>query len=255
MIVAIICIALLVQTAEIAIGASLAKVSLTATQATQTSISLTWDKIDGASGYQIYRATSKSGTYKLVKTITDGSTTTYKNTGLTLGKTYYYKVRAYTKSGTKKTYGSYSTVKSVRLTYSKPKYTVYVPTSISQSKGTIVITITNNSKSANLYFDGTFAIEEEGSTDSAIHSATLLSYLRVDSGVSGTLKSGSRLKISPGEKVRFTCQLDDIWDYDRTKVRITAVVRYKQQDFVGVYSISGKNQIFTTAEYYDYLFG
>ena len=52
---------------------------------------LTWDKVDGAVEYKVYRATSKSGTYSLVKTTTS---TSYANTGATSGKTYYYKVMA-----------------------------------------------------------------------------------------------------------------------------------------------------------------
>lgn len=57
-------------------------------------ITIKWNSMVGVSGYQIYRSTSKTGTYKKVKT-TDGSTTSFKNTNLKAGKTYYYKVRAY----------------------------------------------------------------------------------------------------------------------------------------------------------------
>ena len=54
-------------------------------------IKLTWDKVDGAKKYEIYRATSKNGTYKLLTTTTGTSLT---NTSTTAGKTYYYKVKA-----------------------------------------------------------------------------------------------------------------------------------------------------------------
>ena len=54
-----------------------------------------WAKVAGASGYRVYRASSSSGTYKLVGTVSGASTLSYKDTGLTAGKTYYYKVRAY----------------------------------------------------------------------------------------------------------------------------------------------------------------
>ena len=57
-------------------------------------IQVKWNKISGVSGYQIYRASSKNGSYKRVKTVGSG-TTSFKNKGLTAGKTYYYKVRAY----------------------------------------------------------------------------------------------------------------------------------------------------------------
>ncbi len=59
-----------------------------------TTLTVKWNRIFGVSGYQVYRATSKNGTYKRVKTV--GSTTTsFQNTKLKSGKTYYYKVRAY----------------------------------------------------------------------------------------------------------------------------------------------------------------
>jgi len=85
--------------------------SLAAKNAGSKKITLTWKKIDGATGYEVYRATSKNGTYSKVTTITKSSTVTYTNTGLTKGKTYYYKVRAYRTVSGKKVYGSYSSAK------------------------------------------------------------------------------------------------------------------------------------------------
>ena len=64
--------------------------------------SLKWNSVDGASGYQIWRANEKSGTYSIIKTITDGEATSYLNSGLKSGKTYYYKVRAYVELDGKK---------------------------------------------------------------------------------------------------------------------------------------------------------
>jgi uncharacterized protein YfiM (DUF2279 family) len=73
-------------------------------------IKLNWNPVSCAAGYQIYRATSKSGTYSKVTTITGGTKNTYTNSGLTTGKTYYYKIRAYKKAGSSTIYGSYSSV-------------------------------------------------------------------------------------------------------------------------------------------------
>ena len=64
-------------------------------------IKLDWEKIDGAAKYEVYRATSKTGTYKLIKTTTS---TSFTNTSVTLGKTYYYKVRTILSDGTKSAY-------------------------------------------------------------------------------------------------------------------------------------------------------
>ena len=76
---------------------------------------ITWEKVSGASGYEIYSATSKNGKYKKVMTIKKGGTVSYKNTKLKKGKTYYYKVRAYRTVNGKKVYGAYSSVKSVKI--------------------------------------------------------------------------------------------------------------------------------------------
>ena len=54
-------------------------------------IKVSWEKIDGAKEYQVHRATSKSGEYTLMKTTT---ATSYTNTSVEAGKTYYYKVLA-----------------------------------------------------------------------------------------------------------------------------------------------------------------
>ena len=59
-------------------------------------IKLSWNKVEGAAKYQIYRATSKSGTYSLMKTT---SSTSYTNTSAEVGKAYYYYVVALDANG------------------------------------------------------------------------------------------------------------------------------------------------------------
>ncbi len=78
-----------------------------AASASYTSVKISWNKIPGAKGYQVYRSTSKAGTYKKVA---DTTSTSYTNKSLTTGKTYYYKVRMYTSS---KTY-SFSSIVSAK---------------------------------------------------------------------------------------------------------------------------------------------
>ena len=79
--------------------------NLTAAPASYNSIKLTWTEVNGANGYAIYRATSSAGTYSLIKTTTT-ATASFTNTYLTTGKTYYYKIKAYSLVGTTKKYGS-----------------------------------------------------------------------------------------------------------------------------------------------------
>ena len=57
---------------------------------------LTWDAVDGATSYKVYRATSQNGTYSLLGTVT---ATSYINTGAKDGVTYYYKVKAVNSAG------------------------------------------------------------------------------------------------------------------------------------------------------------
>lgn len=71
---------------------------------------LTWDAIDGAISYKIYRATSKNGTYTLMKTTTG---TSYTNTGAKSGTTYYYKVVAvHSRSAANSAYSLVDAIKS-----------------------------------------------------------------------------------------------------------------------------------------------
>ena len=55
---------------------------------------LTWNAVAGASKYEVYRATSKNGTYTKMYTTTR---TSYTNTSAKAGTTYYYKVKAVSK--------------------------------------------------------------------------------------------------------------------------------------------------------------
>ena len=80
-------------------------------------IKLTWEPLSRVDGYQIYRATSKSGTYSKVTSVTGASKSSYINEGRTCGKTYYYKVRAYKRINGKTVYSKFSSVMSA---YAKP---------------------------------------------------------------------------------------------------------------------------------------
>lgn len=63
----------------------------------QTSVRITWSLVDGADGYELWRTTTPDdpSSWKKVKTITSGTTSSYNNNGLEEGVTYYYRVNAY----------------------------------------------------------------------------------------------------------------------------------------------------------------
>ena len=91
-------------------------------------IKLTWEPLSGVDGYQIYRATSKSGTYSKVTSVTGASKSSYINEGRTCGKTYYYKVRAYKRINGKTVYSKFSSVMSAYAKPAKVKITdAYAP--------------------------------------------------------------------------------------------------------------------------------
>ena len=73
-------------------------------------VKLTWDKISGATKYEVYRATSKDGTYKLVKTTSSAS---YTDKDVKSGKTYYYKVKAI--HSTSSANSAYSSIDSIKV--------------------------------------------------------------------------------------------------------------------------------------------
>lgn len=80
---------------------------------------LTWKAAKGVSGYEIYRATKKTGKYKKVKTISKASAKKLINKKLKAKKKYFYKIRPYTlvknvKGETEKVYGKYSAVKKIK---------------------------------------------------------------------------------------------------------------------------------------------
>ena len=58
-------------------------------------VSLTWDKVDGVSGYYIYRSSNKDGRGELIATVESGDTVEYLDEKVESVGTYYYSIRAY----------------------------------------------------------------------------------------------------------------------------------------------------------------
>ena len=90
----------------------------------QTSITLKWNKTEGAEGYAIYMATSKNGKYSKIKTVT-GNTLDYKKTKLKTANTYYFKIRAYVEIDGSKKYGEYSTILATSTKTKTPSLKIY----------------------------------------------------------------------------------------------------------------------------------
>lgn len=89
--------------------------SVKAVNSDEQKVKLTWKKASGVGGYVVYRSSSANGKYKAVKTLKEAGKTVFTNSGLTEGKTYYYKVRSYNTVKGKKVYSDYSSVVKVTV--------------------------------------------------------------------------------------------------------------------------------------------
>ena len=63
----------------------------------QTSVKVTWTTVSGADGYELWRSTNPNdpNSWSRAKSILSGTTDRYTNQGLTVGVTYYYKIRSF----------------------------------------------------------------------------------------------------------------------------------------------------------------
>ena len=85
-------------------------------------VKLTWTKSVNATGYEIYRSEKKNSGYKKIKTISKNSKLYYQDKSVESGKTYYYKIKAYSKGAEKTFYSQFSgIVKGGRLDPVTPK--------------------------------------------------------------------------------------------------------------------------------------
>lgn len=114
--------------------------NLTATVDSATSISLSWsDTSDNENGFRIRRRTSQTGFWTLLAVV-GPNVSTYLNTGLTTGRTYYYSVTAYNQTGE----SALSNQASATTTQTSPPA---APTELSAtaSTNTVNLTWTDNS--------------------------------------------------------------------------------------------------------------
>ncbi|WP_066248914.1 S8 family serine peptidase [Neobacillus drentensis] len=94
-----------------------APTSVKAASAGYNKVTVSWDKVTGATGYDIYRSASKTGIYSKAVTVSGSS---YSNSSLTTGQTYYYKVVAYSTVEGKKLSSPYSSIVSAKPALSTP---------------------------------------------------------------------------------------------------------------------------------------
>ncbi len=159
-------------------------------------VSVSWNAVDGAAGYQLYRATAAAGPFNGIKTLTTNS---FKDTSVSSGSTYYYKVRSYRTVGGQKVFSTFSAVATAFREAEKPVYTIGV------------VNTTNNNLTSSL-----FSMTNRGTKDIVIQATTakLLVNPESASGYDRTLtlwvdgiKQTGTITLKPGEqkRVSYTC--------------------------------------------------
>ena len=78
------------------------------TRQTSRSLCIQWKKVEGVSGYTVYRQNPGKRRYKKVRTITKGKTVKWTDKKVKPGKTYTYVVKSYKKINGKKVYSKNS---------------------------------------------------------------------------------------------------------------------------------------------------
>lgn len=108
--------------------------------ASGTTAKITWKKVSGAQGYEIYKCKTKDGTYVRAGKVSGGKLS-FTAKKLKMGVTYYFKVKAYRKSGSKKHYGAFSPAKKETFADAQRLYVLFpngVPTKKSQMEQYLV---------------------------------------------------------------------------------------------------------------------
>ena len=85
-------------------------VALDAVKADSSSICVSWELVEGAASYQVFRSTSETGEFELIGEVADPAATTFTDTNCEIGVTYYYHVVACQQIGEQLIYGVPSNV-------------------------------------------------------------------------------------------------------------------------------------------------
>lgn len=86
-------------------------------------ITLKWNRVPGAGGYEVQRSTRASSGFKPVKKITSGQTLSYADSSTKFNSTYYYKIRPYCTVNSQTVYGEWSSVKKQTKQVAAPRIT------------------------------------------------------------------------------------------------------------------------------------
>lgn len=74
------------------------------------SFQIVWKKNPSVTGYELYRGTQKTGTYKKIAELQGENNVLYCDSDIKKGTIYYYKIRAYKNIDGSKIYGVMSSI-------------------------------------------------------------------------------------------------------------------------------------------------
>ncbi|WMJ85922.1 fibronectin type III domain-containing protein [Anaerocolumna sp. MB42-C2] len=226
--------------------------SLTATSKNTTSITLSWGPVSRATSYYVYRATSVSGPYSK---ITTSATSSFTNTKLANGTTYYYKVKAVNSSGTspfssviKATVGSKSSSLSapggltaaadsdtqISLKWSSVTnasyYYIYRATSSSGTYSKIATSIVTNYTDKNLDDDTTYYYKIKAANSSLESDYSAVKYVSTGDGSDSDSDNPDNLIAYSEEDDEITLEWDEVDDADSYNI-------YRATSSSGTYSL------------------
>lgn len=78
-------------------------------------VKINWNKMENITGYNVYRSTSKDSGYKKIKSCKGMNNTSYVDTAIMSGETYYYKVQGYKRLKGEKYFSNFSRIVSVEI--------------------------------------------------------------------------------------------------------------------------------------------
>ncbi len=150
---------------------------------TVDSVALSWDKSSGADGYLIYRSTNAKSGFSLITTVTGGKTS-YTNTGLLSGTTYYYRVIPYIANGSKRVYSTiYMTFSTKTMGYTVPKVSGF---KASQSSSSVKLSWSEVDKANGYIIMRATSKNGKYSTIRTVESGQITSYTDKSAGGSST---------------------------------------------------------------------
>lgn len=182
---------------------------------------VTWSKVTGATGYQVYKKVGDNGSWTRVATTSKLS----YNTEVPHGKWHYWKVRPIFKNDGKITYGPFSEVKNY-INYWNPNYNVWQSSEWDSSVGSIFINVTNNGKyTMRIYSDGAWYNDSSSVFDrdlKLIDTTTFsrISYIDIPAGETvwvGFDVVGDNTFYDPDSYVNFKFRYDGakFWNYSK----------------------------------------